>query len=431
MQPGARLKAAAEVLDDIIARHRPPNLALGDWGKSHRFAGSGDRSAIGTIVYDVLRLKASSGFIAGNDTSRGLVLGMLRQTGLSAEDILSLCSGPPHALDPLSRDEFQKLDETDLATAPDHIRTNTPEWLMPTLQSVFGAATNDELEAQSHRAPIDIRVNPLKATRERVLEDFARFDAEPLPFTPFGVRIPAPKESKRAPNIEAETAHGKGWFEVQDLGSQIAAALTGAGPRQQILDLCAGAGGKTLAMAGPMQNTGQIFAHDSDKIRLRPIFERLKRAGARNVQVLAPHESDTLDELGAHFDVTLVDAPCTGSGTWRRKPDAKWRLKPESLGLRLDEQTRLLDRAAPTVKPGGKLVYVTCSLLPAENTEQIAAFLARHKDFAIQPWRDAWAKAPLGAPPERSADGRDDTLLLTPKSHGTDGFFIAILQRAV
>jgi 16S rRNA (cytosine967-C5)-methyltransferase len=204
--------------------------------------------------------------------------------------------------------------------------------------------------------------------------------------------------------------------------------MSGAGPRQQVLDLCAGAGGKTLALAAGMQNTGQIYAYDTDKKQLRPIFERLKRAGARNVQVMTGGDEAELTALGPRFDVVLVDAPCTGSGTWRRKPDSKWRIKPANLAERQAEQVSALDLGARLVKPGGRLVYATCSVLPEENGDQVAAFLARHPDFAVEPFGPVWQER-IGTEPPQSADARADTLQLTPAQHGTDGFFIALLRR--
>jgi 16S rRNA (cytosine967-C5)-methyltransferase len=248
--------------------------------------------------------------------------------------------------------------------------------------------------------------------------------------SPAGIRFVAPSGPARQTNVEAEPAHGKGWYEVQDEGSQLAALLSGAAPRAQVLDLCAGAGGKTLAMSAAMQNTGQIYAFDREKARLRPIFERLKRAGARNVQVLAPGDSDALQALGGRFDAVLIDAPCTGTGIWRRRPDSKWRLKPRDIEERVAEQAALLDLAAPFVKPGGSLVYVTCSILPEENVGQVARFVLASQDFTHIATAEAWSKSglPGSAPP--SADGRTDSLLLTPAQHGTDGFFIAALRRA-
>jgi 16S rRNA (cytosine967-C5)-methyltransferase len=262
-----------------------------------------------------------------------------------------------------------------------------------------------------------------------VLKALSHLHPIETPLSPIGIRLPAPRDDGRQPNVEAEAAHGKGWFEVQDEGSQLVAALTAAGTQHQLLDLCAGAGGKTLAIAAALRNAGQVFAYDSDRTRLRPIFERLRRAGTRNVQVLNAGDAAALQALGPRFDAVLVDAPCTGSGTWRRRPDSKWRLKPENIGQRVDEQRAVLDLAAAHVKPGGRLVYATCSLLPEENVDQAEAFLHRHTEFAPMPWSNAWREA-LPSPPPQSADGSDRTLLLTPASHGTDGFFVAIFRRA-
>jgi 16S rRNA (cytosine967-C5)-methyltransferase len=195
-----------------------------------------------------------------------------------------------------------------------------------------------------------------------------------------------------------------------------------------VLDICAGAGGKTLAFAAIMRNTGQIYAYDDDAVRLRPIFERLKRAGARNAQVLPAGDTAALAALGPRFDLVFVDAPCTGSGAWRRRPDAKWRVRPANLAQRQEQQRAVLDSAASLTKPGGRLVYATCSVLPEENGDQIAAFLERYATFTLVPWREAWV-AGVGGDSPSSADGSDATLLLTPAQHGTDGFFIAVLQR--
>jgi 16S rRNA (cytosine967-C5)-methyltransferase len=279
------------------------------------------------------------------------------------------------------------------------------------------------------RAPVDLRVNELKADRDKVMRALARFSPVATPYSPLGVRLPAPEGAGRQPNIEAEPGHGKGWYEVQDEGSQLAALMAGAGPRKQVLDLCAGAGGKTLAFAAVMRNTGQVYAYDDDAQRLRPIFERLKRAGVRNVQVLPAGDEAALRDLGPRFDVVCTDAPCTGTGAWRRRPDAKWRLKPANLAQRVDEQRTLLELAAPLVKPGGRLAYVTCSVLPEENGDQLAWFTASHADFAVLPWRKAWAAGVVVGEPPSSACG-DAALLLTPAQHGTDGFFIAVLSRA-
>jgi 16S rRNA (cytosine967-C5)-methyltransferase len=429
MRPGARLKAAADVLEDILVRHRPAATALADWGKAHRFAGSGDRAAIGTLVYDALRRKGSIGATMGADTARALVLGAApRALALTADEVAAAADGSDYALSPLSAAEMAGLGTELPADAPPHVQGDIPEWLMPSFERAFGARAAIEGAALSQRAPVDLRVNTLKATREKVVKALSHFGGAPTSLSPVGVRIAPPEGPARAPHVEAETAHGKGWVEVQDEGSQVAALLSGAGPRLQVLDLCAGAGGKTLALAAQMQNTGQIYAYDADKRQLRPIFERLKRAGVRNVQVMEAGDEAALSALGPRFDVVLIDAPCSGSGTWRRKPDAKWRLKPANIPERQAEQAQVLDLGARLVKPGGRLVYVTCSVLPEENADQIAAFLAGHADYALLPYAEAW-RAQLGSEPPDSADARSDTLQLTPASHGTDGFFIALLRR--
>jgi 16S rRNA (cytosine967-C5)-methyltransferase len=429
MRAGARIAAAAEVLDDILTRHRPASTALADWGKAHRFAGSGDRAAIGTLVFDALRRRSSIAARMGADTPRALALGAApRALGLTAVEVARSADGTEHALAPLSDGEASALASDLPGDAPATIAGDIPDWLLPSFERAFGDRAAVEGAALAARAPVDLRVNTLKAPREKVLKALARFGAEPTPHSPLGVRVPAPAGSAKAPHLEAETAHGKGWYEVQDEGSQIAALLAGPAPRLQVLDLCAGAGGKTLALAGAMQNTGQIYAYDSDKKQLRPIFERLKRAGVRNVQVLDAGDEAALLALGPRFDVVLVDAPCTGSGTWRRKPDAKWRLKPSNIPERQAEQQSVLELGAKLTKPQGALVYVTCSVLPEENRDQVDSFLAAHADFAIEPFADVWAQR-IGGEAPRSADGRADTLQLTPAAHGTDGFFIALMRR--
>lgn len=429
MRPGARIQAAAEVLEDIFSRHQPAATALQDWGKRHRFAGSGDRAAIGTLVYDVLRRRLSLGAQMGSVEPRALAIAAApRALGLSVDDVVAVCDGSPHVPAPLNDEERTRLAAGVPSDAAPHVAADIPEWLMPAFDRAFGARAVVEGQAMTERAPIDLRANALKATREKVLGALEKLGVAPTRLAPLGVRIPPPEGPAKSPHVEAEAAHGKGWFEVQDEGSQLAAALSGAGPRQQVLDLCAGAGGKTLALAAAMQNTGQIYAYDSDKGQLRPIFERLQRAGVRNAQVLDGGDKVALEALGPRFDVVLVDAPCSGSGTWRRKPDAKWRLKPEALANRQEEQRQVLALAAGLVKPGGRVTYVTCSVLPQENSDQVGWFLGAFPGFEIVPFAEVWAATLKGEPPA-SADGSEKTLLLTPASHGTDGFFVASFRR--
>jgi 16S rRNA (cytosine967-C5)-methyltransferase len=429
VRPGAQIRAAVEVLDEISARHRPAATALADWGKAHRFAGSGDRSAIGNLVYDVLRRRRSLAAQMESDTTRALALAAAPAAlGLTPEAVIASADGSVHALEPLSEAEQVSLSRSLPADTPAGVLGDIPDWLVPSFERAFSAAAAAEGAGLARRAPVDVRANALKADRERVLKALDRFGAVATPYSPLGVRLPPPEGAGRQPNVEAETGHGKGWYEVQDEGSQIAALMAGAGPRAQVLDLCAGAGGKTLALAASMRNTGQIYAYDDDAQRLRPIFERLKRAGARNVQVMTAGDSAAVTALGARFDLVLIDASCTGTGAWRRRPDAKWRLKPANLTQRQAEQKAALELGAPLVKPGGRLVYVTCSVLPEENGDQIAAFRANHSGFATLPWRLSWQTG-IGGDAPASADGGEETLLLTPARHGTDGFFIAVMMR--
>ena len=427
MRTGAHIEAAIAILDDVLNRHRPAPVVLADWGKSHRFAGSSDRASIGNLVYDALRRQRSLTAQMGSDRPRALALAAApRALGLTAAATIASADGSPHAISPLSEAEIAGVARELPADTPAPVRGDYPDWLSPSFARAFGEAAAEEGAALARRAPVDLRVNTLKADRDRVIKALARFAPVATPYSPLGVRLPAPHGPARQPNVEAEVAHGRGWFEVQDEGSQIAALMANARPRQQVLDICAGAGGKTLLFAASMRNTGQIYAYDEDPQRLRPIFERLKRAGVRNTQVLAAGDAAGVAALGPRFDLVFIDAPCTGSGAWRRRPDAKWRLRAANLEQRRDQQKNALAAAAALVKVGGRLVYATCSVLPEENGEQIADFLANHPHFQRLPWRTAWASGVGGEPP---ASASEHDLSLTPARHGTDGFFIATLER--
>ena len=431
MTPGGRASAAIEILADIEARRRPAAEALKDWGVAHRFAGSSDRAAIGNLVFDALRTRASAAYAMGEDSPRALVLRTLVSAWhMSPEAVAGVADGTRHAPAPLSEAEAAGLEREIPADAPAHILGDYPEWLAPELARAFRARAAEEGAALARRAPVDLRVNSLKADREKVLKALRRFESSPTPHSPLGVRIEHEPGPGKSPHVEAEPGHGKGWFEVQDEGSQLATILSGASSRQQVIDLCAGAGGKTLGLAALMENTGQLYAYDADRMRLRPIFERLKRAGVRNAQVLPAGDLEALAKLEGKMDLVLIDAPCTGSGVWRRRPDAKWRLSPQMLDQRRAEQIAVLDQGAPLIKPGGRLAYVTCSLLPSENRDQVDAFLSRHPEFKLIPRASVWDQALPQVPALPSADGSAETLQMTPLSHGTDGFFVAVLERA-
>lgn len=425
--PG-QIAAAIEVLTEMEARHRPVADALRDWGLSHRFAGAGDRATIGNLVYDALRKRSSIAWRMGGETPWHLILGVaILEWGEAPGALNASFAENRHAPPPLPDEMIAELGSRDLASAPDHVRADLPEWLAPHFEATFGGDWVEEAAALAGRPSLDLRVNILKADREKVARQLARLGVAPTPYSPVGLRIPPAEAGRRHPNVQTEEGFQRGRFEVQDEGSQIAALLAGAKPGEQLLDLCAGAGGKTLALAASMDNRGQIYAYDGDKNRLAPIFDRLKRAGARNVQVRSPFQS-ALEDLKGHMDRVLVDAPCTGAGVWRRRPDAKWRVTTEALQKRLVEQDAVLKQAAEFVKLGGVLAYATCSVLPSENDERIAAFRTEHPAFKPLPMRQVWDQVLAGVSPPAGALG-ETSLLLTPRRSGTDGFFVACLRR--
>jgi len=368
----------------------------------------------------------------GADTPRAFVLGMFRrERGLDTEAIARLADGSKYAPEALNEDERARLEASDMSNAPAYVAGDYPEWLDPHLVRVFGEERAEEGAALASRAPLDLRANLLKSEREAAGNMLADIHPEPTRWSPWGLRIRLSAEAKN-PSIHAEPAFLKGLVEVQDEGSQLAALLSAAQPGEQVIDLCAGAGGKTLAMAAMMQNKGQIFATDDDKRRLAPIHERLKRSGARNVQVRTPKSiGDEISDLAGRMDLVLIDAPCTGIGAWRRNPDAKWRVRPGALEQRQKEQVEILDRAVPLVKAGGRIAYITCSVLEEENDAQARGFLARHADFAVQ--APAEVIKSLG---ERAfmfgKAARESALgtLMTPRSTDTDGFYVSVMRRA-
>ncbi|PCI04064.1 MAG: MFS transporter [Hyphomicrobiales bacterium] len=427
MRLGGRVQAAIEVLSDIEKRNRPASSCLKDWGVAHRFAGSGDRSAIGNLVYDALRNKTANAFCIGNDSARGIVMAVLvRQWEMTPEEIAEAFDGDKFAPEPLSAEEIASLENIELSTAPPHIQANIPEWCVDSFEANFDEEWIAEATALCERPPLDIRVNTLKATREKVLKALTRQGAKLTSIARSGLRIEAGKQNSRLPNVQAEAGYQKGWFEIQDEGSQIVGDLVFARPGEKILDFCAGAGGKTLALSATMENKGQVHAHDSDKIRLKPIYERLKRAGTRNVQVHGP--DDDMSALVDKMDRVIIDAPCTGSGTWRRRPDAKWKLTKKTLEERLREQEEVLSEAAPFVKPGGFLIYITCSLLPEENENQVYSFMEDNPQFELLSAGEVWQDL-FGFDKKNPWSSDMMTVTLTPASTGTDGFFFAVMGR--
>ncbi|MGL4405662.1 MAG: RsmB/NOP family class I SAM-dependent RNA methyltransferase [Notoacmeibacter sp.] len=431
MRLGGRLAAAIEILAGMEARPQPSSVALQDWAKAHRFAGSGDRGAIGSIVHDALRNKLSNAWLLGDDGTDTIRLSawgaLLFQWGMNLDELEAQFASEPHAPHPLSDAAARAYATRSLKDAPEHVRANMPQALLARFKPAFGEDWERELAAFAGRPSLDLRANTLKATRKKALEDLAMHGAVAAPVAQNAMRIAPSIGEQRLPNVTAEPAFARGFYEVQDLGSQIAAALVDAEQDSRVLDYCAGAGGKTLAVAAAMQNTGQIHAYDVDRRRLSPMIERINRAGATNVELV--ERPDKLNALTAKMNRVIVDAPCTGTGTWRRRPDIKWRLSESNLATRLSDQAKVLDAASAFVKPGGRLIYITCSILPEENSAQVSSFLQRNQAFKAMPIAPLWQSV-FGVEMGNHALHSGDGIMLTPASLGTDGFFVAVMERS-
>ena len=429
MRLGGRIQAAAEVLEDILDRKTPATLALRDWGKAHRFAGSKDRSAIGNYVHDALRCKSSLAFRMDSETPRALALGSaVFMGGRTVEDLVEAFDGDKHAPAALTDDEIAKLNGSiKLDSAPDWVIADVPEWIWPMFETNFDEEAVSEGQALTHRPPLDMRVNTIKSRREPIYEAFQAKNVQKTKISPIGLRIEMSQGDGRLPNIQVKPEYQTGAVEIQDEGSQIVSLLVDAKPGEKVLDYCAGGGGKSLALAADMENKGSVFGFDIDKRRLSPLYQRAQRAGASIIDVRQP-PSENLKDLVGRMDRVLIDAPCTGVGTWRRKPDAKWRLSEEALERRNNEQRSVLHSAKGFVRPGGLLFYVTCSMLAEENEAQVYDFLEKNENFTLLSAGEVWEeKFGVNAPKPWSADGC--TLTLTPASTDTDGFFFAVMER--
>lgn len=427
MNPSARVQAAIDLLDAILDETRPADGVIAAYFRGRKFFGAKDRRAVSDQIWRILRHRARLSWALGTDQVSGRLLvaaDLTHHDKRHIDAISGLFSGALHGPHPLSSNErrmVQQAASRDPADAPREIKLEMPDWLIEKFDAAFGQGADSELAALQGEAPLDIRANILKTTRDAVLAELTaeKLKAAPTLLSPMGVRVTG------RTTLGNHGGFKDGRFEVQDEGSQLVSMLADARPGQSVIDLCAGAGGKTLAVAAAMKNTGRIIACDVSVKRLERAKLRLRRAGVHNATLRVLETNDKwIKRQGESFDRVVIDAPCSGTGSWRRHPDARWRFTPESLANLTATQDQLLDQAAPLVKPGGRLVYITCSLLPDENQDRIAAFLARHANFRVLPVAEVW-KAVLGTP----APTDRDTLTLTPASHATDGFFVALLER--
>jgi 16S rRNA (cytosine967-C5)-methyltransferase len=392
MRPAARLAAAMEILDAILAGEAAERALL-RWARASRFAGSKDRAAVRDVVFDCLRRRRSLGWRGGGDSGRALVLAHQAEAGAELD---ALFPGGGH--DPAPPDEAERAAlARGLADAPRAARLDIPDFLEPELVRSLGAAFEPVLEAMRRRAPVDLRVNALKADRAAAVAALAldAIEAAPLPLAPFALRVTA-----GARRVAQSQAYRDGLVELQDVSSQRVAAMAGARPGMAVLDFCAGGGGKTLALAAAMAGRGRLVAYDANPARMKGLPARAARAGAR---------ADVARDAAAlgrapGWDLVFVDAPCSGSGAWRRTPEAKWRLRPDDLRRLAGLQDAILAEAAALVRPGGALVYATCSLLVCENEDRVGAFLRR---------RPGWRQ--------------DEAQRFGPLDGGGDGFFGARL----
>jgi 16S rRNA (cytosine967-C5)-methyltransferase len=437
MTPGARIQAAIELLAAIHGGGSPADRAAAAFFRARRYIGGSDRRAVLDHTYATLRHRAKlDWWIARADESRSipdierarLIAKMALIDGWSADRIAGSFDGGqyrPERLDRAERALAQVLEGQELrhGAQPRSVRFEYPEWIEDQLRQRFGADLEREMAAAMEEAATDLRVNSLKGTREAAIAALTAdgIEARTTPLSPLGLRI------EGRPPLAGLKCFRDGLIEVQDEGSQLAALLTDARPSQRVVDFCAGAGGKTLALAAQMNNKGKIVACDTLKGRVERAGERLKRAGAFNVERrgLSSERDPWVKRHAGAFDRVLVDAPCSGSGTWRRNPDSKWRLAPADLDRLVTLQASILDSASRLVKPSGRLVYATCSLLRCENEDQVETFLAAHGDFTLLPIGDVWRKV-LGSEPPSDAK----TLSLSPLKNGTDGFFVAIMEKA-
>ncbi len=422
MTPAARIQAAIEILNDVLGEPLRFDDYFRTWARQHRYAGSKDRAAIKDMVFHIFRHFGEVAWRLPKADSRSLVAGYLVWCdGKSATDMDEIFGAAKYGPAPLTAAEKDLLFTDVTETPPVWAALNVPEWLLPQLIRQFGDELSEELEAMNGRAPLYVRANRLKTTASnlRVTLGQSQIPAEAGHGLPDALAVPP---DTRVQDLDA---FKQGDFEIQDLGSQIAGDLCDASPGATVVDLAAGAGGKTLQLAAAMSDRGHLIACDIDRERLDRLEKRAKRAGVTCVETVcldSTGRNDLLTRMKAAADLVLIDAPCSGTGTWRRRPEARWWLTPDHLDRFTQAQQDLLDLGAQLVKPGGRLVYVTCSILPRENQDQMRAFETAHPDFV--PVESVTTNVP-----SVDLDNMHQGVQLTPRRHNTDGFFIKILNR--
>ncbi|WP_298126688.1 RsmB/NOP family class I SAM-dependent RNA methyltransferase [Brevundimonas sp.] len=417
MTPAARLAAAASVLDSIAQGRQPAEAVLKAWGAANRYAGSKDRRAIADRVYQVLRARGRlSWAMGGREDGRALIIGALSLIdGLSLEEIEALHAGDGYGPRPLSKQERARITAGQ-GELPGWVAAGLPQFVVEDLKATFGERWAEEArELMQPRAPIDLRVNTAKASVEAVEAELreAGLDPSPTPWSPVGLRLAA----EPPPNVQALEAFREGRVDVQDEGSQIVCGLAGAAPGMTVVDYCAGGGGKTLGLAAAMAGVGRLIGADVVAKRLENIRPRLVRAGVEADLRHIGQNGGGMEDLNGQADLVFVDAPCSGSGTWRRRPEDAWRLTAEEVERLYALQVRILGQASQLVRPGGRLAYVTCSLLSRENEASADAFEAAHPQF-----RPLATTAPFASTPATRHR-------LSPATTNTDGFFFALYER--
>ncbi|MTI10688.1 RsmB/NOP family class I SAM-dependent RNA methyltransferase [Curvivirga aplysinae] len=438
MTPGAQIAAAIDLLDQMDRPDAPPaDKVLSDWNRANRYAGSKDRNAIASLFYAVLRYRGQLDWwikrCQGGDgqNRHRMVIWLALGEGFSMEEIKPFFDGERYNPKPLTPAEERILielsqEKLDKSCQPDMTQANAPLWLEENFKTVFGENIKEELSAFCEEAPVDLRVNTLKASKEEAKQALKEegIETADCDYSPFGLRL-----ERRRP-LSGTKAFKDGLVEVQDEGSQLAAILADTKPGHKVVDFCAGAGGKSLAMGAAMNNTGRIIACDVSEGRLKRAAIRFKRAGLYMIErrTLTSERDKWVKRrsgrMDGGFDRVFVDAPCTGTGTWRRNPDQKWKLTQKDVEELAALQSSILDSACRLVVPGGRLIYVTCSILQEENEAQVERFLKENDNFFIHPIKDVW-KDTLGS----DCPTDKDYLRLTPHAHGTDGFFVAVMGR--